>query len=384
MKKFIFLCVLSFLTIINLNALESVNLKSESGIVIEASTGKVLFEKNSNQQYAPASMTKIMTMLLIIEEIEKGNISLEDQVTISKNAAGMGGSQVYLEENSVATVNTLLTSIAIGSANDAAVAMAEKIGGTEENFVNIMNKRAKELGAVNTEFKNPHGLDQEGHVSTAYDMAIIAKELVKHEEILKLTGTYETTITHQNGKSLWLVNTNKLIKFYSGMDGLKTGFTEAAGYCLTGTMNRNNMRVITVTMKASVKEDRNTDTINLMEYAYSMYQKESILSKDKILGKMFIDNGDVRNVNYYLKDNVNVVVDKNTRDIQYKYDIELDEIKAPLKKGEKVGVLKFYYDGQEINYDLIVKDDIKKINFFKRFINYFKDILNGNVNVINV
>lgn len=384
MKKIVFLILISIFSVLKLNALGGVNLKSESGIVIEASTGKVLFEKNSNEQYAPASMTKIMTMLLIVEELESGNISLEDQVTISKNAADMGGSQVYLEENSVATVNTLLTSIAIGSANDAAVAMAEKIGGTEENFVNMMNKRAKELGAVNTVFKNPHGLDQEGHVSTAYDMAIIAKELVKHEDILKLTGTYETTITHQNGKSLWLVNTNKLIKFYSGMDGLKTGFTEAAGYCLTGTMSRNNMRVITVTMKASVKEERNTDTINLMEYAYSMYHKETLLNNDKSLGQIFVDNGTVRNINYYLKEDVNIVVDKGIRNIDYKYDIELNSVKAPLEKGDKVGVLKLYYDDKTINYDLIVNENVKKINFFKRFINYFKDILNGNVNVINV
>ena len=166
----------------------------------------------------------------------------------------------------------------------------------------MMNKRAKELGAENTTFKNPHGLDEEGHLTTARDLAIIARELItKHEEILKLTSTYETTITHANGKSLWLVNTNKLIKFYNGLDGLKTGFTDNAGYCLTGSMERNDMRLITVTMKAPTKEDRNTDTINMMEYAYSMFYKDTILKSDKKLGTMFVDNSKKRKVNYYLE-----------------------------------------------------------------------------------
>lgn len=328
-------------------------------------------------------MTKMMTMLLIIEEVEKGNISLKDVVTISERASSMGGSQIYLEKGSTSTVEELLTTIAVGSANDSAVAMAEKIGGTVENFVSMMNKRAKELGAKNTTFKNPHGLDEEGHLSTARDMALIAKELVKHESIIKLTSTYETTITHQNGKSLWLVNTNSLIKFYSGLDGLKTGFTDKAGYCLTGTMKRNDMRLITVVMKADTKENRNTDTINMMEYAYSTYSKKTLVSSDNYLGKIFIDNAKDRTVKYYLEKDVNIIVDKNTKEVKYKYDIILDDVKAPLKKGSKIGVLKLYYNGEVINYNLIIKEDVKKSNFLTRMSNYFKDILSGRVNVLN-
>ena len=360
MKKIIVLLLCSLVFIPVIRADESgISVKSESGVIMEASTGKVLFEKEADTPKAPASMTKIMTMLLIMEAIDDGRLSMDDQVNISKNASGMGGSQAYLEENTTSKVSTLLTAIAIGSANDASVAMAEKIGGTEENFVNMMNKRAKQLGAENTTFKNPHGLDEDGHLTTARDLAIIARELItKHEEILKLTSTYETTITHA-----------------------KTGFTYNAGYCLTGSMERNDMRLITVTMKAPTKEDRNTDTINMMEYAYSMFYKDTILKGDKKLGTMFIDNSKKRKVNYYLEKDVTVVVPKDVRNIDYKYTIDLTNTKAPLKKGDKVGTLKLSVNNEEISYNVIVNESVLKSNFFNRILNYFKDILNGNLNI---
>lgn len=384
MKKILLIVLLTILSfeVLKADNLSGIDIKSESGIIMEASTGKILFDKNMDEQKSPASMTKIMTMLLTIEAIENGKISLEDEVNISANASKMGGSQVYLEENSTATVEMLLKSIAIGSANDASVAIAEKIGGTENNFVNMMNKRAKQLGAVNTTFKNTHGLDEEGHLTTAHDLALIARELIKHEEILKLTSTYETTITHKNGKSLWLVNTNKLIKFYNGLDGLKTGFTDNAGYCLTGTMSRNNMRLITVTMKAPTKEDRNTDTINLMEYAYSMYYKSTLIKKDKKIGDMFIDNAKKRKVSYYLEEDTSVILDKDVRNIKYNYSVKLNNVKAPLKKNDVVGTLTLHLNNQDINYNLIVKENIKKSNYFVRLNNYLKDIISGNLNVL--
>lgn len=384
MRKILLIVLLTILSfdVLKADNLSGIDIKSESGIIMEASTGKILFDKNMDEQKSPASMTKIMTMLLTVEAIESGKISLDDEVNISANASKMGGSQVYLEENSTATVEMLLKSIAIGSANDASVAVAEKIGGMESNFVNMMNKRAKELGAVNTTFKNPHGLDEEGHLTTAHDLALIARELIKHEEILKLTSTYETTITHKNGKSLWLVNTNKLIKFYNGLDGLKTGFTDNAGYCLTGTMLRNDMRLITVTMKAPTKEDRNTDTINLMEYAYSMYYKSTLIKKDKKIGDMFIDNAKKRKVSYYLKEDASVILDKDVRNIKYNYSVKLNNVKAPLKKNDVVGTLTLHLNNQDINYNLIVKENIKKSNYFVRLNNYLKDIINGNLNVL--
>ena len=363
---------------------EVIKLNSESGIIMEASTGKIIFEKDSDKEMAPASMTKIMTLLLIMEEIDNGNLKYDDEVIISKNAASMGGSQIYLEENSKSTVKELLTSIGIGSANDASVAMAEKIAGSVDNFVSMMNEKAKALGCEHTHFVNPHGLDAEGHYSSAKDMAIIARELIKHESILEITGTYETTITHENGKSIWLVNTNSLIRFYSGLDGLKTGFTDKAGYCLTGTMKRNDMRLITVVMNAKEKEDRNTDTINMMEYAFSRFYKNTIVKSDKSLGTIFIDNAKKREISYYLEEDVNLVLEKNIKDVKYKYDIHLDEVKAPLMKGDKIGYLSLYYNNSEIKYNLIVKDNVEEVSFFGRMENYLKDILNGNINVINV
>ena len=383
MKKIIVLIMCGLVLMPILKAEETgISIKSESGVIMEVNTGKVLYEKDADTPKAPASMTKIMTMLLIMEAIDDGRLSMDDEVNISTNASGMGGSQAYLEANTTSKVSTLLTAIAIGSANDASVAMAEKIGGTEENFVNMMNKRAKQLGAENTTFKNPHGLDEDGHLTTARDLAIIARELItKHEEILKLTSTYETTITHANGKSLWLVNTNKLVKFYNGLDGLKTGFTGNAGYCLTGSMKRNDMRLITVTMKAPTKEDRNTDTINMMEYAYSMFYKDTILKSDKKLGTMFVDNSKKRKVNYYLEKDATVVVPKDVRNIDYKYTIDLTNTKAPLKKGDKVGTLKLSVNNEEISYNVIVNESVLKSNFFNRILNYFKDILNGNLNI---
>lgn len=385
MKKIIIIVVSLFLFIGIYNCEDGVlNLNSETGIIMEASTNKILFEKDSDKEMRPASMTKIMTLLLIMEAIENGNLKYDDEVLISKNAASMGGSQIYLEENSKSTVKELLTSIGIGSANDASVAMAEKIGGSVENFVNMMNKKCKELGCTHTNFKNPHGLDEDGHYSSAKDMALIASELLKYENILEITGTYETTITHQNGKSIWLVNTNSLIRFYSGLDGLKTGFTDKAGYCLTGTMKRNNMRLITVVMNAKEKEDRNTDTINMMEYAFSNYYKETLLKSDKSLGNIFIDNAKNREVKYYLEKDVNVVLSKDIKDIKYNYNINLDNVKAPLKKGSVVGTLTMEYNNNIVNYNLIVKEYIKKTSFFNRMFNYLKDILNGNVNVINI
>ena len=353
---------------------------SESAVLIEASTGKILFEKEKDKKMAPASMTKIMTMLLAMEAIENGKLNLEDEVLISKRAQSMGGTQIYVEAGSNVKVHDLLKGIGIASANDAAVAIAEKIGGTVENFVNMMNERARDLGCKNTTFKNPHGLDEDGHLTTAYDMALMARELVKHELAIKISSTFDEYI-NVSGENHWLVNTNKLIKFYNGLDGLKTGFTDNAGYCLTGSMKRNDMRLITVTMKAPTKEDRNTDTINMMEYAYSMFYKDTILKSDKKLGTMFVDNSKKRKVNYYLEKDATVVVPKDVRNIDYKYTIDLTSTKAPLKKGDKVGTLKLSVNNEEISYNVIVNESVLKSNFFNRILNYFKDILNGNLNI---
>ena len=349
---------------------------SKSAILIESTTGKILYEKNSNEKRSPASMTKMMTLLLTTEALENGKIKLDDMVHVSKNASSMGGTQIFLEENSEISVETLLKGISIASANDAAVAVGEYIGGTLDNFVSMMNNRCKELGCKNTEFKNPHGLDEEGHLTTAYDMSLIARELVKHESVLKLTSTYEDNIS-VSGENHWLVNTNKLIRFYKGIDGLKTGYTDNAGYCLTATMNKNNMRLISVVMGSDTKDNRSSDTIGMLEYGYSMYGSNTVIKKDEFNGTLHIENAKVRDINYYLDTDINLIVDKNVRDVNYKTDIELFKVKAPLKKNSKVGVLKLYYDNKTYSYDLVVHEDIEKASYFKVFSNLLKDVFSG-------
>ena len=208
---------------------------AKSSVLIEASTGEIIYEKNKDEKLAPASMTKMMSLILIMEAIEKGNIKLNQIVTISENASKMGGSQIYLETNEKMSVDDLLKGICMASANDAVVALAETIYGSEDEFVKEMNKRAKVLGLKNTNFMNATGLDDENHYSSAYDMALIAKELVSHKKVLEYSSNYEDYLRENTNKKFWLVNTNKLIKTYDGMDGLKTGYTEKAGYCLTAT-----------------------------------------------------------------------------------------------------------------------------------------------------
>ena len=282
----------------------------------------------------------------------------------------------YLEMDNV-KVEDLIKGIGIASANDAAVALAEKLGGTVENFVKMMNERAKELGCKNTTFKNPHGLDEDGHLTSAYDMSLMARELVKHEYALKISSTYDEYIT-VSGENHWLVNTNKLVKFYKGIDGLKTGYTDKAGYCLTATMNKNNMRLISVVMKSSSKDNRSTDTIGMMEYGYSMYGSEVIFKKSEYTGKINISGSENKEYNYYLDNDVKLIVDKNTRDVNYSTKIKLDKLKAPLKKGTKVGELILEFEDKKYTYNLIINEEVKKASYFKVLINNLKDIVTGN------
>lgn len=384
MKKLI-ITIFMLLIIIKcefVNAKINLDLKSKSAIMIEESSKKILFEKDAHEKMAPASMTKIMTLLLVAEAISDNRISLDQEVTASEYAVSMGGSQVYLEANSKYKISELIKAVGIGSANDAAVVLAEVVGGTVENFVAMMNNKAKELGLTDTNFKNPHGLDEANHYSTAYDMAMIASELVKYDFILDVTSTYEDHFTHPNGNSIWLVNTNSLIRFYDGVDGLKTGFTTEAGYCLTATKKVDDMRILTVTMNAETKDDRNSDTIKLMESAFSMYNVKKVIDKNNSLGKTFVNKSTQKYVNYYLEDDAKLLLTKDTRDIKYDYKINVDNLTAPLKAGDVVGKLKLTYDNESVEYNIIINEDVKKANYFETLYSYFKDIISGNINLI--
>ena len=379
MKKICLFLFLMFFTITNVYA-EEITLaeNATSAILIEASTGEIIYQKNIHEKRPPASMTKMMSMLLIMESLEKGNISLTDEVTASAYASSMGGSQIFLEAGEKMSVEELLKGIAIGSGNDATVAMAEKIAGTEKNFAKLMNDRAKELGLKNTNFKNATGLDAENHYSTAYDMAMIAKELVKHEKILEFTGTYEEYLRKDSDSPFWLVNTNKLVRFYSGADGLKTGFTSEAGYCLTATAKKDNMRLITVVMNEPTSQIRNSETTSMLDYGFNMYGINEILNTDTILSKEKVELGEIEEVEVVPTENVQILNNKNKEQRNVTYETEINNIKAPIKVGDIVGKIKVIENGKTINtIDITVKENVEKANIFTIYYRNLKKILKG-------
>ena len=377
MKKIIF-TILIFIIPFVISKAEDLTSNAASAILIEPTTNAVIYELNKDEQRAPASMTKLMTMLLIMESIDNGNISLSDKVIISKNAADMGGSQVFLQENMEIEVEQLLKSIAIASGNDAAVAMAEYIGGTTDEFVNMMNNKAKELGLENTHFVNVHGLDAEGHYSSAYDMCQIARELLKHPMVLNYTSLYEDYLNKPDGTKTWLVNTNKLVRFYNGVDGLKTGYTGVAGYCLTATGIKNNIRLLSVVMGEPTSEARSADTTSLLNYGFSNYKINKIISKDDILEEVNVIKGKKDKVYLIPVDDVTDLVKQNEQK-EYTYKINKDEIIAPVKKGDIVGNIEVIDNNGHLvkKMDLTVNESIEKHSFISLFINSLKKLLTG-------
>ena len=383
MKKlcFLFLIIFVFCLGINVKA-EDLSLASnaKSAILMEASTGEVIFEKNSHEKLHPASMTKMMSMLLILENIEKGVINWDDIVTVSSNASSMGGSQILLETNEQMSVSDLFKGIAVASGNDAVVAMAEKIAGTEEEFVNMMNKRAVELGLTDTNFKNCHGLDDANHYSSASDMARIAMELVKHEKLFEYTSIYEDYLREGTDRKFWLVNTNKLVRFYSGADGLKTGYTGEAGFCLTATAKRNGMRIIAVVMGEPDSKTRTSDVSSMLDYAFAQYETETFLSTESILDTININKGKKEYVNIVPKENVTILNKKTDNKKNATYNLEMYDMKLPLKKGDTVGKLSVYVDDNLYrDIDVTVSEDIDKADILTLYGRYLKKIFTGDI-----
>lgn len=353
---------------------------AKSAIMIEVSTGEILYEKNIDERYAPASMTKMMSLLLVMEYIEDGGMKLTDTVTVSGNASGMGGSQIFLKTGEQMTVNDLLKGVSIASANDAITALAERVAGTTEEFVNMMNKKVKKLGLNNTNFKNVHGLDESGHYSSAYDMAIIAKELVKHQKILDYSSIYEDYLRENSDEKVWLVNTNKLVRFYKGADGLKTGYTEEAGYCLTATAKKNNMRLITVVMGEPESSKRNSETTKMLDYGFDQYELETLLTKNSVIGKTNISKSTKEEVSIVPLEDVTLLHKKGNKKKNTSYKLQLNNIQVPIKKREKVGTLLLTEDNNVIRKIPVgVNEDIKKANLFELYIRYLSDLLSGNI-----
>lgn len=355
---------------------------AKSAILIEASTGTIIYEKNSHEKLAPASMTKMMSMLLIVEAIEDGKLSWDQMITTSENASSMGGSQILLETGEKMSVEDLFKGIAVASGNDAVVALSEAVAGTEEEFVNMMNQRAKELGLEDTNFKNPHGLDTANHYTSAYDMAMIAKELVRHEKVLEFTSIYEDYLREDQENKVWLVNTNKLVKFYDGMDGLKTGYTKEAGYCLTATAKRGDTRFITVVMGEEDTKTRNSETTSMMDYAFGQYEVEKVLDKKRTVGTVRVEKGKVDTIQLVPMDDVTILNKKSDQKKNSNYEVKTKTITAPIKKGEQVGELILEVDGEEKRtVPLTVQESIEKANLLEVYLSHVKSMLSGDLEV---
>lgn len=377
MKKIYFLLVL-LVCPFSVLALDLAS-NAKSAIIMEPTTGKVIFEKNSNERLEPASMTKIMTLLLTFEAIDNGKISLDDMVTISKRAADMGGSQMFLEAGSNIRLEEIIKGVSIASANDGAITLAEYIGGSVENFVDMMNKKAEDLGLSNTHFINPHGLHADNHYSSAYDMAIMASNLINHEKILNYTSIYEDYFNKPDGSRTWLVNTNKLVRFFKGVDGLKTGYTKEAGYCLTATAKKNNVRYITVVMGEPSSDIRSSETTNMLNYAFNSFKLNTILDKNQELGNIYIDKSKQKTAKIVVKNPVTELISKEKEAPSYTYNLKVGKLTAPLKAGTKVGTVEILDNEGLIvrEEDVTISYDIEKSNLWTTFLENFLTIIRG-------
>lgn len=376
MKKIVFILIslFSFIFIKNVSAVE-MEISAKSAILVDFNTGKVLYSKNENEPLAMASMTKVMSMLLIMEKIDDGSLKYDDIVEISTESSSMGGSQIFLNPGDKYKVIDLLKGVAMASANDAVVALAEKTYGSKEHFIEAMNKKAESLGLKNTHFVNVHGLDEEGHYSSAYDMSVMARELLKHEKILDFTRVYEEYLTKPDDSQIWLVNTNKLVRFYDGVDGLKTGFTQNAGYCLTATGKKNNLRLISVVMGEESIEKRSSDTVKLLNYGFNTFKVNLIKNKSEILGKVNVQKGKKENVDVVLVNDLIELLNASDKPSNYKFKILVDKITAPVKKGDVIGKVKVLNDNGILisQVDITVNENVLKANLwdlFKRNLKY--------------
>lgn len=340
-----------------------------SSVLIDMDTGTILYSKNADKKLPPASITKIMTMLLIMEAIEQGKLTLSDKVRTSEYAASMGGSQIFLEAGEEMTVDEMLKGIALSSGNDASVAMAEKIAGTEEAFVGMMNERARQLGMENTHFVNSSGLPAEGHHSSAQDIAIMSRELLRHDQITKYTGLYQDYLRKDTEKPFWLVNTNKLVRFYDGADGLKTGFTSEAKYCLSATAKRENLRVIAVVMGVPNSKTRNAEVSRMFDYAFSQYSNHPIFKVGEQMGTFKIEKGKIKEMPLVAKQQYSVLLKKGEAKDGIRHELQLQSgLKAPIEKGQNIGTLQVYSGDKRLTeFTIQAPEAIAKANWWTLF-----------------
>ena len=357
---------------------ENITPNAKSAILIEATTGKVLYNKNANVPVSVASLTKMMSLIIVMENIENGNLKKDEIITVSKNAKEMGGSQIWLEEGEKISVDDLLKGVTMASANDAMVALAERISGSEEEFVKLMNQKIKEYGLKNTNFKNSTGLDEEGHFSSAYDLSIIATHLLEHTDILSYTSKYEDYIRENTDNKTWIVNTNKLVRFYEGVDGLKTGYTESAGSCMAVTALKNDLRLIGITLGYSDAKVRNSEAQSLLDYGFNQYKTNTIFKKTEKIGKAKLEKASKDYITFSPEKDVVTVNKKNDKDIKVKYKINVNNINYPIKKGDKVGTIEISENGKYIyTLNLLSNQSANKLDIYSLYLKILKSTLSG-------
>ena len=377
---FICVCFMMQSVVVFAEGNTDLGLNAKSAILMEESTGNILYESNPDERLPIASVTKVMTMLLIMEAVDSGKISLDDMVTVSGNAMSYGGSTMFLETGEQLTVNDMLKGIAVASANDGCVAMAEHLAGSESAFVDMMNEKAKELGMENTHFMNTNGLDEDDHYSSARDVAIMSRELMKHETIFNYTSIWMDTL---RGGKFQLANTNKLIRFYDGANGLKTGSTSKALCCLSAAAKRNDMQLIAVVLGAPTSAERFASAKSLLDYGFANYAVNTQITAGDEVQKIAVEKGVDKEVGVVAGDSCSTLVKKGQEDNITK-EIKIDEtITAPIEAGQKIGTMTISRDGEVIaDIDLNASSAVEKKGIGLIIKDFFATIFFGSNNDI--
>lgn len=376
-KKYL-ICLCVFILCMQIVPVHAEDLKltpnAASSLLMEASSRQVLYANNEKEKLFPASTTKIMTMILMFEAINKGTLKWDEELSCSAYAASMGGSQIYLEEGEKMNVTDLFKAISIASANDACVMIGERIAGTNDNFVKMMNEKAKELNLVNTHFANPTGLHDDNHYTCAIDLGIMAAYLIEigGERLFQTTSLYDSYIREDTAHKFWLVNTNKLLKSYEGADGLKTGYTKEAGYCIVTTAKRNGLRLIGIVLKESNPKIRNQEVSQLLDYGFSLYENVTLFQKGDVIERVGIENAKVQEIEAVAKEDIQYVQDKSDS-TEVTYQINYTNLVPPLKKGETIGHLLLMRQDENIaSFEIIVNQDVEALSFVEKVVNQLK------------
>ena len=350
---------------VDVNAVTGETITAPSAVLMETSSGKILFEKNPHEQRPCASITKVMTMLLVCEAIDNGKLNLDDTITASAHAASMGGSDIWLEEGETMSANDMIKATVVASANDAAVALAEHLCGSEEVFVQKMNEKANQLGMKDTVFKNCNGLDEDGHITSAYDVAVMSRELMKHEMIFDYTSIWLDNL--RDGKTQ-IVNTNKLLKTYKGITGLKTGTTNDAGCCMAASATRGDMSLVAVVLGCNSGKERFSDAAALLDYGFANFSVTQLKAPEDLPKTIKVENGMQGNIGIGCDVNASIVLDKNSGSkIVSKIDLP-ESIEAPVASGQKLGTVTYSLDGKAVkNFEITALQHAEQISFASVF-----------------